>query len=130
MDADTLVAGVRSALAGTGRVREVRMFGGVGFMLNGNLVAAASPRGLLLRVGKAGQAAAVRRGARVMVMRGRPMADYVYVDPPGLSRRAIAPWLRLATAFVATLAPKPAGARRRRTPQATARRRRTKETRP
>jgi hypothetical protein len=46
-------------------------------------------------------------------MRGRPMADYVYVDPPALSRRAIAPWLRLATAFVATLPPKPAGARRR-----------------
>ena len=28
------------------------MFGGIGFMLNGNMVAAASKRGLLVRVGK------------------------------------------------------------------------------
>ena len=31
---------------------EVKMFGGTGFLLNGNLVAAVSKRGLLLRVGK------------------------------------------------------------------------------
>ena len=36
-----LAASVRAALAGTGNIREVRMFGGIGFMLNGNLVAAA-----------------------------------------------------------------------------------------
>jgi hypothetical protein len=32
------------------------MFGGIGFMLNANLLAGASPRGLLLRVGKERQA--------------------------------------------------------------------------
>jgi len=35
------------------------MFGGIGFMLNGNLVAGASPRGLLVRVGKDRQAEAL-----------------------------------------------------------------------
>jgi hypothetical protein len=38
-----LAASVRTALAGAGAVREVKMFGGIGFMLNGNLVAGAPP---------------------------------------------------------------------------------------
>src|SRR6201981_1692803 len=38
---------IRAVLAGTGSVREVRMFGGLCFMLNGNMVAEASKRGLL-----------------------------------------------------------------------------------
>ena len=48
-----LAASVRAALLGAGTIREVKMFGGIGFMLNGNLIAGASNRGLLVRVGKA-----------------------------------------------------------------------------
>lgn len=97
-------AAVRATLSGTGAFREVRMFGGIGFMLNGNLVAAASPRGLLLRVGPERQAQALARpGTRPMVMRGRTMAGYVYVDPPGLDAAAIEAGLALAMAFVQTL---------------------------
>src|SRR5262245_43336128 len=99
-----LTASVRAALAGTGEIREVRMFGGIGFMLNGNLVAAASRRGLLLRVGKDRQAEALAQsGARPMVMRGRTMEGYVYVDPPALNEQAVQNWLRLAVAHVQTL---------------------------
>jgi TfoX/Sxy family transcriptional regulator of competence genes len=88
-DDQELAASVRAALAGTGVIREVRMFGGIGFMLNGNLVAAASHRGLLLRVGKDRQAEALAQsGARPMVMRGRAMEGYVYVDPPALNKRS------------------------------------------
>jgi len=47
-----LAASVRAALLGAGTSREVKMFGGIGFMLNGNLIAGASNRGLLLGVGK------------------------------------------------------------------------------
>ena len=90
---------MRAALAGAGAVREVRMFGGIGFMLNGNLIAGASPRGLLLRVGKDRQAQALGRpGARPMVMRGRAMEGYVYVDPPALNARTVQRWVRLAVA--------------------------------
>ena len=89
-DDQELAADVRAALAGTGDIREVRMFGGIGFMLNGNMVAAASRRGLLLRVGKDRQAEAlVHPGARAMVMRGRMMEGYIYVDPPGLNKPEI-----------------------------------------
>jgi TfoX/Sxy family transcriptional regulator of competence genes len=103
-DDQELVASVRAALTGTGDIREVRMFGGIGFMLNGNLVAAASPRGLLLRVGKDRQAEALAQsGARRMVMRGRTMEGYFYLDPSALSKRAVLKGLRMAVAYVQTL---------------------------
>lgn len=110
MSADQdLAASVRAALAGSGSIREVKMFSGIGFMLNDNLVAAASRRGLLLRVGKDRvDDALAQPGARPMVMRGRTMEDYVYVDPPTLNDRALRAWLQLAVQFVQNLPPKPA----------------------
>ena len=99
-----LAASVRAALKGGCAIREVRMFGGIGFMLNGNMVAAASRRGLLLRVGKDRQAEALAQsGARPMVMRGRTMEGYVYVDPPALSKKTVQNGLRMAVAYVQTL---------------------------
>jgi TfoX/Sxy family transcriptional regulator of competence genes len=107
-DDQELAASVRAALAGTGVIREVRMFGGIGFMLNGNLVAAASRRGLLLRMGKDRQAEALAQsGARPMVMRGRTMEGYVYVDIPALNKQTVQNWLRLAVAYVQSLPRKP-----------------------
>jgi TfoX/Sxy family transcriptional regulator of competence genes len=111
-----LVADVRTALVGAGAIREVKMFGGIGFMLNGNLVVAASKRGLLVRVGKDRQGDALaQQGARPMVMRGRAMEGYIYVDPPALNDRAVQKWIRLAIGFVQTLPLKPAGARPKQT---------------
>jgi TfoX/Sxy family transcriptional regulator of competence genes len=102
---------VRAALQGVEALREVKMFGGVGFMVNGNLVAAASKRGLLLRVGRERQGEALAHpGIRPMEMRGRPMEGYVYADPPPPSEDAIKTWLRPALDYVQSLPPKP-GAR-------------------
>jgi TfoX/Sxy family transcriptional regulator of competence genes len=104
---EELAVSVRAALKGAGAIREVKMFGGIGFMLSGNMVAAASRRGLLLRVGKDRQAEALAHtGARPMVMRGRTMEGYVYVDSPALSKQAVQDGLRMATAYVQTLPPK------------------------
>ncbi|HWE16819.1 MAG TPA: TfoX/Sxy family protein [Hyphomicrobiaceae bacterium] len=112
---DKLAADVRKALAGTGTLSEVKMFGGVGFMLDGNMVAAVSRRGLLLRVGKDRYAKALaRRGARPTEMRGRPVQGYVSVDPSTLTDGALTTWLREAAAFVKTLPPKATGTKRER----------------
>ena len=90
------------------------MFGGIGFMLNGNLLAGASSRGLLLRVGREREGEALTRpGARPMVMRGRTLEGYVYVDPPALSPEAVRGWIELALPYVRTLPPKAAKTRRR-----------------
>jgi TfoX/Sxy family transcriptional regulator of competence genes len=105
-----LAARVREALAGTGDIREVKMFGGIGFMLNGNMVAAASKRGLLLRVGKDRQAEALSwPGTRPMEMRGRVMEGYVYIDPPALRGDDFVSRLHLACAYVRMLPPKAEG---------------------
>jgi TfoX/Sxy family transcriptional regulator of competence genes len=107
-----LAAGVRAALVGLGALHEVKMFGGIGFMLNGNLIAGASKRGLLVRVGKDRQQKALAKsGARPMVMRGRTLDCYIYVDPPALNARAVRTWIRLAVAFVQTLPAKKSGSR-------------------
>jgi len=101
---DDLAATVRAALAGASPVSEIKMFGGIGFMLNGNMTAAASKRGLLVRVGKDRyHDALVLPGARPMEMRGRVMEGYVYIDPPGITDSAVKTWLQLAVAFVETL---------------------------
>jgi TfoX/Sxy family transcriptional regulator of competence genes len=105
---EDLVERMRVALAGSGVVREVKMFGGLCFMLNGNMVAGTSKRGLLVRVGKDQQANALaRRGAKPMQMTGRPMEGYVFVDPPPSDDRSLQDWLALAVSFVKTLPAKP-----------------------
>ena len=104
---EDLAERVRVALAGTGALREVRMFGGLCFMLNGNMVAGTSKRGLLVRVGKDQHAQAVARsGAKPMEMAGRPMAGYVFVDPAPRDEQVLRDWLDLAVTFVNTLPPK------------------------
>lgn len=101
---ERLAESVRSVLADAGAVREVKMFGGIGFLLNGNLLAGASRRGLLVRVGKDQQRAALKRpGARPMVMRDRVMEGYIYVDATALTAGAVPTWIDLALAFVHTL---------------------------
>ena len=58
---EDLAARMRAVLTGAGAVREVRMFGGLCFMLDGNMVAGTSKRGLLVRVGTDRQPDALRR---------------------------------------------------------------------
>ncbi len=105
-DGDALAVRLRAALPAKG-LSERKMFGGVGFMLNGNMIAGASKRGLLLRVGKERYSEALARsGARPMEMRGRPVEGYVRIDPGGLTDAALLGWLALARAYVETLPPK------------------------
>ena len=117
MAADENLAGrMRAVLTGTGELREVRMFGGLCFMLNGNMVVGTSKRGLLVRVGKDRHADALARpGAKPMEMAGRPMEGYVFVDPAPPDERALRDWLELAVTFVKTLPAKPSKSKSGRT---------------
>ena len=116
---EDLAKRVRAILEGSGELREVRMFGGLCFMLHGNMVGGVSKRGLLVRVGKEGHARALARpDARPMEMSGRLMEGYVVVEPPPKEDRVLCEWLELAVAFVQTLPAKP--------PKSSARRSRAK----
>jgi TfoX/Sxy family transcriptional regulator of competence genes len=111
---DDLTAAVRAALAEVAAVDEVKMFGGTSFMLAGHMVAAASRRGLLLRLGKAAQDDALAQpGVRPMETRGRVLEGYVRVEAGALTDMALRSWLALALEYVGTLPPKVPGSPKR-----------------
>jgi hypothetical protein len=73
------------------------MFGGLAFLLGGNMAVAASGQGgLLARVGtEQGEKLLTRPHVSTMVMRGREMKGWLRVDAEGLrTKRALEPWVR------------------------------------
>ena len=108
MAEDSLASRIRTALSDV-EVTEQKMFGGVCFMIRGNMLVCASKRGLLVRVGKDGHASALRRPhTRGMEMGGRIMEGYVFVSEEGFAEdEDLRAWLALAQRYVATLPPKP-----------------------
>ncbi len=99
---------VRAQLAGTSAVTEKQMFGGLSFLVDGNLCVGVMGDELLARVGPAAtEAALARPGSRLMDMGGRPMKGWVNVRPEVLEADdALAGWVEDALTFVRTLAPK------------------------
>jgi TfoX/Sxy family transcriptional regulator of competence genes len=88
---------------------EKRMFGGLAFLINGNMaVSASSQGGLLLRVDPAQtEQLAAERHARPFVMRGREMDGWLRVDTDGLGSDAeFALWVSRGVAYARTLPPK------------------------
>jgi TfoX/Sxy family transcriptional regulator of competence genes len=108
MTPEAVMEFLRDALTGGGNVRETRMFGGICFMLDGNMVAGTFKQGLLARVGKDRMPTALGwKGARQMEMNGRPMQGYVHIAMEELTEEIVAASLELAVSFVKTLPPKP-----------------------
>lgn len=114
MSVDHLAERVRAAFAGK-TFSEQSMFGGIAFMLDGNMAVSVSRRGLLVRVGKDGHAAALKRkGARPMIMGGRTMSGYVFVDETGTkSDLDLKRWLDTALKHSSTLPAKKTAAGRK-----------------
>ena len=103
---ERLAERVRELLAAESGVSEKRMFGGLAFLLDGNMaVAASSQGGLLVRVGPdAFDDALARKGASPMEMRGRPMMGWVRVAPDALTRKPqLESWVRRGLGFARTL---------------------------
>jgi TfoX/Sxy family transcriptional regulator of competence genes len=104
IDDPTILATIEASAGRHGPTSRVAMFGGTAVLLDGNMVAALSPRGLLLRVGRDQHAAALARpGTRPMEMRGKPMEGYVFVDPATLDADSMALWTGMAVDYVASL---------------------------
>ena len=76
---ESLAARVRELLPGSD---EVPMFGGLAFMVDGNMAVCIGPQGLLVRTGKAGYEDALAAGAEPMTMGARTMSGYVRVPQP------------------------------------------------
>lgn len=88
------------------------MFGGVAFLVHGNMAVSASGQGgLLLHVDPEATAQlAARPHAAVAVMRGREMAGWLRVDAEGVrTRRQLEQWVSLGIAWARSLPPKSKG---------------------
>ncbi len=100
---------IRSALQDQHGVTEKRMFGGLAFLVNGNMAVSASSRGgLLLRVAPDDTDSVVREdGVTRFEMRGRAMDGWVRVDPSATtSDQELTRWVQLGVAYAGSLPPK------------------------
>jgi TfoX/Sxy family transcriptional regulator of competence genes len=105
---------VRELLEPRRDISERKMFGGVAFMVNGNMFVGVSDNDLMVRVGPdAHEASLARPHARPMDFTGRPMNGYVFVGPGGYrTRKALESWVERGLRFAATLPKKPKKTRR------------------
>jgi hypothetical protein len=96
---------IRDALAGHAGLAERKMFGGLCFLLQGNMLCGTYRQGGMYRVGKAREAEALALpGVRPMTMAGRAMPGIVEVDAEGFTdARLRARLMGLALDFVGTL---------------------------
>lgn len=103
---------IRELLGGEPAVTEQRMFGGLAFLVGGNMAVAASGQGgILVRVDPAQSERLVAAGsAEVAVMGGRTMGGWLRVQPEQLrTKRQLAPWVRRGVDYARTLPAKGAG---------------------
>lgn len=99
---------VRQTLRTHRAVTEKKLFGGVGFMLNGNLLVCVWQQSLIVRLGpEEADAALKQEHVREFDVTGRPMKGWIMVEPDGLdSDKQLVEWIDKALAFVESLPPK------------------------
>ena len=101
---------LREALRSEQDVTEKRMFGGIAFLVHGNMsVSASGQGGMLLRVDPAmTDELTTDPHAHVAVMRGREMPGWLRVDDAGLESAAqLRAWVKRSVAFARSLPAKP-----------------------
>ena len=99
---------VRAVFAGRSGVREQKMFGGLAFMLNGNMACGVLGDELVVRVGKEGLDDALSQlHSRPFDMTGRPMRSFVYVAAEGIATNGrLKEWVGRGVSLAESLPPK------------------------
>ncbi len=82
-----------------------KMFGGIGYLMNGNMVCGIHKENLILRLGtELAESALEQPGIRVFDITGRPMKGWVMTTPETVADEAVLQeWLDQARSFVETL---------------------------
>jgi TfoX/Sxy family transcriptional regulator of competence genes len=97
---------IRELLGDEADLTEKKMFGGLAFLIGGNMAVAASGQGgVLVRVDPAqSETFVATTNARLMEMRGRPMQGWIRVDPDDVrTKRQLAKWVGLGAAYARSL---------------------------
>jgi TfoX/Sxy family transcriptional regulator of competence genes len=105
---EDLAQRLRELLASRSDVTERKMFGGIGFMVGGNMCVGVQGEDLIARVGEEQfDDALAEPHARIFDFAGRPSKGFLYVAPGGTAADGdLRAWLDRALAFVTTLPPK------------------------
>jgi hypothetical protein len=106
---EELAERIRERVAGEAGLTEKRMFGGLAFLINGNMaVSASSQGGMLLRVDPAQTEELITAPhARRFEMRGREMDGWLRIDPAAVDTDAeLARWVSVGVAYARSLPPK------------------------
>jgi TfoX/Sxy family transcriptional regulator of competence genes len=104
-----LAARIRRRLAEQPGVEEKKMFGGLAFLIGGNMAVAASGQGgLLVRADPAESDGLVETtGATLMEMRGRSMKGWLRVESEDVAGDdQLANWIAVGTSYARSLPPK------------------------
>ncbi len=99
---------IRTYLHGHKNVAESRQFGGIGFLLNGNMAVGVLGSDLLVRVGADQHEAAMKSPhAKPFAITGRPAVGWVLIKPVGVASAAgLKKWVDLGVRFAGSLPPK------------------------
>lgn len=105
---ETLADEIRARIGEYGDVAEKQMFGGIAFMLSGNMAVGVSGDELMVRVGKEAHDDTVSLpGARIFDLSGRPMRGWLVVEPEGFATDAeLDAWIQRGIKFAESLPPK------------------------
>lgn len=106
---EELAGRIRELLSGERGVTEKRMFGGLAFLVDGNMAVASSWQGgVLVRVAPdEADGLLEREHVEPMLMSGRPARGWVRVGEPGLqSRHQLQEWVSRGVDYARTLQPK------------------------
>jgi len=106
---EALADRIRGLVAGERGITEKKMFGGLAFLVNGNMsVAASGQGGLLVRVDPDESDALVEQaGVETMVMRGRAMTGWLRVETDAVrTKRQLSAWVDRGVSYAQSLPPK------------------------
>jgi hypothetical protein len=100
---------IRDLLAEEPDLVEKKMFGGLAFLIGGNMAVAASGQGgLMVRVDPAkGEELVAKTNARPMEMRGRSMSGWLRLDSDDVHlKRQLSRWVTMGASYAKSLPPK------------------------
>ncbi|BCY15444.1 TfoX/Sxy family protein [Actinoplanes sp. L3-i22] len=104
---EALADRIRDGFQDVDGVTDKRMFGGITFMIHGNMAVGVMGDDLIVRLGaEAGLAALTEPGIRAFDFTGRPMKNWIVVDGDRLDDEGLARWLRAGLDFASSLPPK------------------------
>jgi hypothetical protein len=105
---ETLTQRIRNALGPLPGMVEKKMFGGIGFILNGNMAVGVLGDDLLVRISPdESDTALADPFVRAFAMTGRPMKGWVMVAPGGCESDAqLQGWIKRGVAYARALPPK------------------------